>query len=179
MSETKYIILDRDGVINVDLFDYVTNPNDFKFETGSLEALKLLTTHNFKIIVATNQACISLGIATQEEIENVNLHMKQKVEEFGSEILHIEVCPHKPEDNCNCRKPKTGLLTSAEELLNINLKGCYFIGDKFSDVQCALNHECIPLLVKTGYGETTLKNHDTSQAKVFENLFSATKFICN
>ena len=105
--------------------------------------------------------------------------MKQKVKEFGSEILHIEVCPHKPEDNCNCRKPKTGLLTSAEEILNINLKGCYFIGDKFSDVQCALNHECIPLLVKTGYGETTLKNHDTSQAKVFESLFSATKFICN
>ena len=82
MSETKYIILDRDGVINVDLFDYVTNPSDFKFETGSLEALKMLTTHNFKIVVATNQACISLGIATQEEIENVNLHMKQKVKEF-------------------------------------------------------------------------------------------------
>lgn len=179
MSETKHIILDRDGVINVDLFDYVTKPNNFKFETGSLEALKLLTDNNFKIIVATNQACISLGIATQKEIEIVNLHMKQIVKDFGSEILHIEVCPHKPEDNCNCRKPKTGLLTSAEKILDINLKGSYFIGDKFSDVQCALNHRCIPLLVKTGYGETTLKNHDTSQARVFENLLSATKFICN
>ena len=178
MSDQKYIILDRDGVINVDLFDYVTKPADFKFEEGSLEALSLLSDNNYKIIVATNQACIRLGIATKEQIDNVHSHMKQKVSECGSEILHIEVCPHRPEDDCECRKPKTGLLLQAEESLGIDLKGSYFIGDKFSDVQCALAHECKPLLVKTGYGEITLKNHDTSQAKVFENLLSATKFIC-
>tara|TARA_B100000941_G_scaffold184911_1_gene132914 strand:+ start:1559 stop:2098 length:540 start_codon:yes stop_codon:yes gene_type:complete len=178
MSDQKYIILDRDGVINVDLFDYVTKPVDFKFEDGSLEALSILTDNNFKIIVATNQACISLGIASKDQIVNVNSHMKQKVREHGSDIIHVEVCPHRPEDNCECRKPKTGLLLQAEKALGINLKGSYFVGDKFSDVQCALAHECKPFLVKTGYGEITLKNHDTSQAQVFENLLSATKFIC-
>ena len=147
MAIEKYIILDRDGVINVDLFDYVTNPIDFKFEEGSLEALKKLTLFGYKIIVATNQACISLGIATKKEIDDVNLHMKQKAKENGAEILHIEVCPHKPEDKCKCRKPETGLLTSAEKLLNINLKGSFFIGDKFSDIQCALAHDCLPVLV--------------------------------
>ena len=178
MAIEKYIILDRDGVINVDLFDYVTNPIDFKFEEGSLEALKKLTVFGYKIIVATNQACISLGIATRKEIDDVNLHMKQKAKENGAEILHIEVCPHKPEDKCKCRKPETGLLTSAEKLLNINLKGSFFIGDKFSDIQCALAHDCLPVLVKTGYGEITLKNHDVSQAQVFERLSSAANFIC-
>ena len=178
MSDQKYIVLDRDGVINVDLFDYVTKPADFKFEDGSLEALSKLSDNNFKIIVATNQACISLGIASKDQIDIVNSHMKQKVRENGSEIIHVEVCPHRPEDDCECRKPKTGLLLQAEKALGINLKGSYFVGDKFSDVQCALAHECKPLLVKTGYGEITLKNHDTSQAQVFENLLSATKFIC-
>ena len=76
MSDQKYIILDRDGVINVDLFDYVTKPADFKFEDGSLEALSILSENNFKIVVATNQACISLGIASRDQIDNVNSHMK-------------------------------------------------------------------------------------------------------
>ena len=178
MSEQNYIILDRDGVINVDLFDYVTKPVDFRFEEGSLEALSLLSEKKFKIIVATNQACISLGIASKDQINVVNSHMKQKVREHGSDILHIEVCPHKAEDDCACRKPKTGLLIQAEKILDIDLKGSYFVGDKFSDIQCAIAHECKPLLVKTGYGEITLKNHDTSQAQVFENLLSATRFIC-
>jgi len=178
VTNQKYIILDRDGVINVDLFDYVTKPADFKFEDGSLEALSILSENNFNIVVATNQACISLGIASKDKIDCVNSHMKQKVRENGSEIIHVEVCPHRPEDNCECRKPKIGLLLKAEKALDINLKGSYFVGDKFSDVQCALAHECKPLLVKTGYGEITLKNHDTSQAQVFENLLSATKFIC-
>ena len=178
MSGQKFIILDRDGVINVDLFDYVTRPADFKFEKGSLEALSLLSENNFKIIVATNQACISLGTATKDQIDAVNSHMKQIVLENGSDIFHIEVCPHRPEDNCECRKPKTGLLVQAEKSLGIDLKGSYFVGDKYSDVQCALAHDCKPLLVKTGYGEITLKNHDTSKAKVFENLLSTSKFIC-
>ena len=123
MSDQKYIILDRDGVINVDLFDYVTKPADFKFEDGSLEALTILSENNFKIVVATNQACISLGIASRNQIDNVNSHMKQKGREHRSDIIHIEVCPHRPEDNCECRKPKTGLLLQSEKVLDINLKG--------------------------------------------------------
>ena len=122
MSDQKYIILDRDGVINVDLFDYVTKPADFKFEDGSLEALSILSDNNFKIIVATNQACISLGIASKDQIDNVNSHMKQKVREHGSDIIHVEVCPHRPEDDCECRKPKTGLLLQAEKALVLILK---------------------------------------------------------
>ena len=116
MSDQKYIILDRDGVINVDLFDYVTKPADFKFEDGSLEALSILSDNNFKIIVATNQACISLGIASKDQIDNVNSHMKQKVREHGSDIIHVEVCPHRPEDNCECRKPKPDFCSKQRKL---------------------------------------------------------------
>ena len=85
---------------------------------------------------------------------------------------------YRPEDDCDAENQNSVFLLQAEKALGINLKGSYFVGDKFSDVQCALAHECKPLLVKTGYGEITLKNHDTSQAQVFENLLSATKFIC-
>lgn len=175
----KYIVLDRDGVINVDLFDYVLKNEDFKFENGSLEAILELHKNNYEIIVATNQQCINLHLISAEGIDQINNFWIQKVKEKGGKILHVEVCPHRKEENCDCRKPKTGLLIAAEKKLNINLKGSYFIGDKLSDLECAISHGCKPILVKTGYGSRTHKSSFPKESMIFENLKSAVDWIVN
>jgi D-glycero-D-manno-heptose 1,7-bisphosphate phosphatase len=134
----KYIVLDRDGVINVDLFDYVLKNETFEFEKGSIEALIKLSKNNYQIIVATNQKCINLGLISAEGIEKINNFWINKIKELGGDILHIEVCPHKDEENCNCRKPKTGLLIAAFlvfvwtnfNVKNIAAKFFYFINPK-------------------------------------------------
>ncbi len=175
----KYIVLDRDGVINVDLFDYVLKNEDFKFENGSLEAILKLYENNFEIIVATNQKCINLHLISAEGIDQINNFWIQKVKEKGGDILHVGVCPHRDEENCNCRKPETGLLVDAEKKLNINLKGSYFVGDKLSDLECAISHGCKPILVKKGYGSRTYKSHYPKESMIFENLKSAVDWIVN
>lgn len=175
----KYIVLDRDGVINVDLFDYVLKNEDFKFENGSLEAILKLCENNFEIIVATNQKCINLHLISAEGIDQINNFWIKQIKEKGGDIFHVGVCPHRDEENCNCRKPETGLLVDAEKKLNINLKGSYFIGDKLSDLECAISHGCKPILVKTGYGSRTYKSRYPKESMIFENLKSAVDWIVN
>ena len=95
----KYIVLDRDGVINVDLFDYVLKNETFEFEKGSIEALIKLSKNNYQIIVATNQKCINLGLISAEGIEKINNFWINKIKKLDGDILHIEVCPHRDEEN--------------------------------------------------------------------------------
>ena len=101
----KPIILDRDGVINEDLWGYVTGKEEFKPINGSLEAIKKLTTAGFNIVVATNQACISKKIINENQLQAVHDHMSFLVREAGGRIDYIAFCPHSPEDQCSCRKP--------------------------------------------------------------------------
>lgn len=174
----KYIVLDRDGVINVDLFDYVLDTKDFKFEEGSLDALIELGKNNYEIIVATNQKCINLGLISSEGIKVVNDYWVNIVSKEGVNIKSVEVCPHRDEENCDCRKPKTGLLKNAEKKHSISLKDCYFIGDKLSDIECALAHGCKPILVETGYGSRSIKERGTREnLAVVKNLKEAVQKI--
>ena len=173
----KYIVLDRDGVINVDLFDYVLKNEDFQFENGSLEAILKLYKNDYEIIIATNQKCINLNLITADGIKQINDFWIQKVNEMGGEISHVGVCPHRDDENCDCRKPKTGLLVAAEKKLNITLEDCYFIGDKLSDLECAVAHRCKPILVKTGYGAKSYESNFPKESLVFENLKSAVDWI--
>ena len=174
----KYIVLDRDGVINVDLFDYVLDTKDFKFEEGSLEALIELGNNNFEIVVATNQKCINLGYISFEGIKAINDYWVNIVKKEGVKIKSVEVCPHKDEENCDCRKPRTGLLKKAEKRHGISLKDCYFIGDKLSDIECALNHGCKPILVETGYGIRSIAERGSREnLTIMKNLREAVKKV--
>ena len=95
-----------------------------------------------------------------------------------SEIDYIVFCPHVPEEECTCRKPETGLLKRIEEEIGFSLKDCFFIGDKESDIACALRHGCVPILVKTGYGEKTLSSSNCPPAeRCFNNLLEATGYV--
>ena len=180
MSEPslKPIILDRDGVINEDLWGYVTKKEEFKPIEGSLLAIKKLADAGYNVVIATNQACISKKIINEKQLQAVHDHMSLLVQETGGKIDYIAFCPHAPEEKCPCRKPETGLLDEIEERLGCSLKNSFFVGDKESDVLCAINYGCIPLLVKTGYGERSLASkHCPPEERCFNNLLDAVDYV--
>jgi len=179
LKEEKIVVLDRDGVINVDLMTYVTRPEEFEAIEGSLEAISRLTTNGYKVAIATNQACIEKEIISEEELNAVHDHMIDLLFELGGQISYIAYCPHAPESMCKCRKPEVGLLQEIEQGLEVSLKGKYFVGDKDSDIAAGKKFGCIPLLIKKGgYGEKVFgtKNSPPSE-QCFDDLSGAVNYI--
>ena len=179
MKENKIVILDRDGVINVDLMTYVTSPKEFEAIEGSLEAIVRLTANGYKLAIATNQACIEKNIISEDELNKVHDHMKALLAELGGEINYIAYCPHVPESGCKCRKPELGLLHEIERKLSVSLKGKYFVGDKESDIIAGKNFGCIPLLIKKGgYGEKVYRTKNSPpDEQCFDDLHHAVNYI--
>ena len=133
----KVIFLDRDGVINRDPGEklYVTAPKDFEFLPGVLEALKRLRENGFKVVVISNQAGVSKGLFTKEALDEVNSYMLEEAEKYGARIEGVFYCTHRNEDNCECRKPKPGLIKKAVDELNLSPDGAYLIGDSRGDIE--------------------------------------------
>ena len=175
----KVVILDRDGVINVDLMTYVTKPEEFEAIEGSLEAISLLNKNGYKVCIATNQACIERKIISENELRQIHDHMEGLLSEFGGEIAFIAYCPHAPESKCGCRKPEVGLLKKIEEQFQISLKGKFFVGDKESDILAGRDYGCKPLLIKKGgYGEKVYGTENSPPPEhCFNDLEEAAKYI--
>jgi len=177
--DKKIVILDRDGVINVDLMTYVTKREDFEPIEGSLEAISRLNQAGYLVAIATNQACINKGIISDAELSDIHDFLSEELKKLGGKIDFVSYCPHDYSiEGCSCRKPATGLLEDIENHFKISVKGSYFIGDKESDIQAALNHGCIPLLVETGYGPEAKKAINCPPVNnCFEDLYAAVNFI--
>lgn len=185
----KLIILDRDGVINHDREDYVKSADECIPIEGSINAIVRLSKAGFTVVIATNQAGLAKGKFELEDLEAMHEKITGLVEENGGELGGIFYCPHHPDDNCKCRKPKPGLLDAIEAEFNTSVEGCYFVGDSLRDLQAALQKACKPLLVRTGNGvrtlaqlavpafqvESPLVTHE--QIQVFDNLAAAADFI--
>lgn len=172
-----YILLDRDGVINHDSDDYIKSADEWNPIDESLEAIALLNKHGYKVVVITNQSGLSRGFYDETVLADIHQKMHRLTAAKGGEIEAIFYCPHGPEDGCNCRKPKPGLLTQFSEKFNTSLSSIYFIGDKLSDIQAANAAGAKPVLVKTGKGENTFIKHPNITAPIFKNLYDAAKFI--
>jgi D-glycero-D-manno-heptose 1,7-bisphosphate phosphatase len=174
----KLIVLDRDGVINEDSANYIKNENEWIPIPGSLEAIALLTQNNFKVIIATNQSGIGRGLYTMEELNQIHEKMNRLLANIGGRVDSIFICPHTNEDDCICRKPKSGLLEEIEATYNFDLSLSYGVGDSLRDLEAFTHMRMKPILVKTGNGQTTLKEKKyPKKTKVFVNLFEAVNFI--
>lgn len=171
---TKLIILDRDGVINVELGDYVTRVEDFKFEAGSVDAVVRLHQAGYKIGVATNQAGIGKGRYSETMLHDIHTHMLNAIRVAGGEIDSIKFSPS-PDDAHRLRKPNTGMLDDLLTEFGADAEDVCFVGDNITDLQCAVNAGCQPVLVRTGKGLQTLAALNdypdvASRTKVFDNL---------
>jgi D-glycero-D-manno-heptose 1,7-bisphosphate phosphatase len=146
------IFLDRDGVINRNRPDHVKTWSEFEFLPGTLEALQHLTHLGWPVVVISNQAVVGHGLVSRETVEDINTHMVAVVQSVGGRIDQVLYCPHRPEEGCDCRKPRPGLLLRAADRLGLDLSRSFFVGDAESDVRAAQAVGCRPVLVKTGRG---------------------------
>lgn len=167
----KIVVLDRDGVINEARNDVIKETQDFIPVTGSLEAIARLSQNHYRVVVITNQSGIAHGLLTIDEVAKIHAHMQQLVASVGGRIDAVLFCPHAPDDDCSCRKPKPGMLHSLMDRLNIELNGVPLVGDSLRDVQTAMVVGATPVLVKTGHGTATLdENKHLDSVEVYDDL---------
>ena len=136
----KAAFLDRDGVINID-YGYVVKKEEFKFKEGIFELLKLLQEIGFTLFIVTNQSGIARGYYTKEQFFKLMDWMIKEFKKREIIIKDYEFCPHHPNFTieCNCRKPKPGMILNLAKKYNISLEDSILIGDKDSDIKAALN----------------------------------------
>jgi D-glycero-D-manno-heptose 1,7-bisphosphate phosphatase len=152
----KLVILDRDGVINRDSANFIKNPNEWIALPGSLEAIALLNQSGFRIAIATNQSGIARGLFDMSTLNAINDKMYRSLAQMGGRIDAMFYCPHAVDDNCNCRKPKTGMIEDIGRRFSVELSEVYGIGDSLRDLQAFSDAGCKPILVRSGKGEETL-----------------------
>ncbi|MBI2993761.1 MAG: D-glycero-beta-D-manno-heptose 1,7-bisphosphate 7-phosphatase [Gammaproteobacteria bacterium] len=174
----KLVVLDRDGVINVDSRDYVKSEQEWQALPGSLDAIGRLYRSGYRIVVVTNQAGIAHGKLNAEILAAIHQKMLAHLSQYGGVIEAIFFCPHAPEDHCNCRKPKPGLLRELSRRLRVRLHGVPCIGDKLSDIEAALAVGASPILVRTGHGQAIVDAGEVPHGvPVYANLRAAVDAI--
>ena len=151
----RFVILDRDGVINTDSTDYIKSADEWDPIPGSLEAIALLTSNNVEVYIATNQAGIARGKLTLDALDGIHKKLMLEVEAAGGRIADIKFCPHHPDENCWCRKPNPGLLEELATDHQLNLSEGYYVGDSLKDLRAAETAGCTGVLVLTGNGLET------------------------
>lgn len=147
---SRVVFLDRDGVICKDRDDYVKSWDEFVWLPKAKEALKRLNDNYYMTIVVTNQAGVGRGITSQQAVEDIHKRMVREASQTGGKIEAVYYCPHKPEDKCDCRKPKAGLLLKAARDFAFNPKKSYLVGDKISDIEAGHHLGCTTIIIKNG-----------------------------
>lgn len=151
------IFLDRDGVL-IDDIHLLTNVYDIQIRDGVPQALKSLRDGGFQLIVVSNQTVVSRGLATEQDVHSMNAAIDQLLEQSGAPRIECYFfCPHHPNAtlpgyriNCNCRKPRPGLLFRAAQEYQINLSESYMVGDRITDIIAGASAGCSTILVQTG-----------------------------
>jgi D-glycero-D-manno-heptose 1,7-bisphosphate phosphatase len=169
--ERGWVILDRDGVINRDRADYVKTPAELDFLPGSLEAIAALTRAGYGVVVATNQSGVGRGLLSGQDLDAIHSKLETAVQAAGGELRGVFVCPHAPDAGCACRKPRAGLLRQIATWAGIDLVGVPVVGDAGRDLEAARSVGALPILVRTGHGEKTLREWpDVAGLTVFADL---------
>ena len=152
----KLVILDRDGVINQDSANFIKNPNEWIALPGSLEAIALLNQSGFRVAIATNQSGIARGLFDMTTLNAIHDKMYRALAQIGGRIDAMFYCPHAADDNCSCRKPKTGMIEDIARRFSVDLSEVFAVGDSLRDLQAFADAGCKPILVRSGKGEETL-----------------------
>ena len=138
----KAVFLDRDGVINKEKKDYVKHVNELEILPEIPSSIKKLKDAGFLVVVITNQSAINRGLTNHQEVKNIHTHIQDFLKQYETFIDAYYYCPHRPDENCTCRKPKAGLLKKAILDLKIDPKFSWMIGDSDSDIKAAQKIGC-------------------------------------
>lgn len=180
----RAVFLDRDGVITQELPHYTHELSQLELISQSTDAIRLLNENGFMVVVVSNQAGIARGYYREEDAILFNKAVRERLAKEGANIDAIYYCPHHPEAkieryrlDCNCRKPKPGMLIRAEKELNVDLKQSFIIGDKLSDIEAGERAGCKTILVRTGYGAEELKRGHIDCNYIADNIYDAVEYI--
>jgi D-glycero-D-manno-heptose 1,7-bisphosphate phosphatase len=176
----KCVFLDRDGTINK-FNGFITKPEDFELIDGAAEAIKKINSLGYLAIVITNQPVIARGEVDFETLDLIHMKMETDLGKQGAYIDDLFYCPHHPDKgfpgerpeykiDCDCRKPKPGLILKAAEKYNIDLLQSYMVGDDMRDVNAGKNAGCIPVFLANN------KPHENITVEVFNNLKEFTEY---
>jgi len=174
----KAIFIDRDGVIceekNLFYKGYrIVKPEHFEWVMNSKKAIEVLSKlKDFKLILISNQSGINRNLITIEDFHKINQPLYNELEKNRLVFNGIYICPHLSSENCNCRKPKTGMILQAKEDLDIDFEKSYIIGDQTSDIKMGKDVGCKTILVKTGYGGVD-NSFNVNPDFIVENLLEA------
>jgi len=162
----KAIFLDRDGTIT-ESGDHLSRLEDMEFIDSAMAGLRRMQSFGYPLIIVTNQAGIAKGIFKEEDYFSFRNEMHKQLQENGIIINAEYFCPHHIEGtvekykiDCNCRKPKTGMLEQAAKDFNLDLKQCWMIGDALSDIQAGKSAGCKTIQVLSGEGKKELDEAD-------------------
>ena len=157
----KAIFLDRDGVINEERKDYVKNVKEFKIKSDVGKTIKILKDHGFLVIIITNQSAINRKILSVQKLNEIHDYFNNYLKKYNTFVDGIYFCPHTPNENCECRKPKPGLLLKAKKDFDMLFKDSWMIGDSQTDIEVAKTVGCNSILLASN-----------------DNLFQIIKKIC-
>ncbi len=174
-----FLILDRDGVINQDSDAYIKGPEEWIPIPGSLEAIARLNRHGYRVAVATNQSGLARGLFDLDRLNAIHQKMARALEQLGGGIEALFFCPHGPDEGCECRKPKPGLLLEIEERFGLDIREIPVVGDSYRDLEAAWAVGAQPILVRTGKGGRTLAAHPGLEQRipVFKDLVAVADWV--
>jgi D-glycero-D-manno-heptose 1,7-bisphosphate phosphatase len=171
----KLVVLDRDGVINHESPDFVKSADEWIPLDGSIDAIAALTRGGFRVAVASNQSGLARGLFDYAALYAMHQKMRDLVSAAGGRIDHIVICPHGPDDGCDCRKPRPGLLLQVGKHFDMEMQNVPFIGDSVRDLLAARAAAARPILVRTGNGRKAEGGlpPELSGVEVFDDLPAA------
>jgi len=174
MAKHPAIFLDRDGTIIVDN-GHINILSNIEFYAYTFKALRNLQEH-FLLFIITNQPGVSKRLISENEVKEVNRHIVGELRTRGITIFDVFYCPHKSEENCECKKPKPYFIHHAAKLYNLDLTRSFMVGDHPSDIQCGINAGVTPIYLLSGHGR---KHRDELNAnlKICKDLSEASKYI--
>ena len=174
----RLVILDRDGVINEDSDAYIKSPDEWIAIPGSMEAIARLNRAEYRVVVASNQSGVARGLFDMTTLSRINNKMCQAALNCGGSIDAVFFCPHGPDDDCECRKPRPGLLLDIAARLQVPPESVFVIGDSLRDIESAQAVGARPILVRTGKGRKTEQALGAnSSVPAFDDLHSAVDYM--
>ena len=175
----RAVFLDRDGVLNADS-GYITRPADCHLLPGAANAVRLLNAHGWRVIVFTNQSGVARGMMTLAALDAVHAHLRAEIAAGGGTLDAIYACPHGPDSDCVCRKPRPGMLRQAAREHDLDFSASYVIGDTPRDLAAGQAVGCKTILVLSGH--TVTYDPETFAPMpdfVFADLAAAVEKICS
>jgi D-glycero-D-manno-heptose 1,7-bisphosphate phosphatase len=175
----KLLILDRDGVINEDSDAFVKSVDEWIPIPGSLEAIARLSQGGYRVAIATNQSGLARGLLNLDDLNAMHQRLHTRLSELGGHVDAIFFCPHGPDDSCNCRKPRPGLLVAIQERIGAIPDETLVVGDSLRDIEAAQAVGMAAALVLTGKGIGTVSEHADrlGRVAVYPNLADIADFL--